>query len=184
MSPHPSPMGLHEHASSPMSGGGGGPTPPHIPPSQSGPMMSMDPQGGMSSMGQQGRGPSAFNPVQLQQLRAQILAYKILAREQPLPENLQLAVQGKRSLPTMQQQQQQQQQQQSSSASPYRPPGGKTCFYICAILQTQFYSHKCILISKIPPGINKVIHQSIHQSNPVLHQHNTKTSRHVLFLIV
>ncbi|XP_037536783.1 probable global transcription activator SNF2L2 [Nematolebias whitei] len=124
MSPHPSPMGLHEHASSPMSGGGGGPTPPHIPPSQSGPMMSMDPQGGMSSMGQQGRGPSAFNPVQLQQLRAQILAYKILAREQPLPENLQLAVQGKRSLPTMQQQQQQQQQQQlPSSASPYRPPG-------------------------------------------------------------
>uniref|UniRef100_A0A4W6FH44 SWI/SNF related BAF chromatin remodeling complex subunit ATPase 2 n=1 Tax=Lates calcarifer TaxID=8187 RepID=A0A4W6FH44_LATCA len=101
MSPHPSPMGVHEHASSPMSGGGGGggPTPPHMPPSQSGPMMPMDPQG-----------PSAFSPVQLQQLRAQILAYKILGRGQPLPENLQLAVQGKRSLPTMQQQQQQQQQ--------------------------------------------------------------------------
>uniref|UniRef100_A0A4W6FJ33 SWI/SNF related BAF chromatin remodeling complex subunit ATPase 2 n=1 Tax=Lates calcarifer TaxID=8187 RepID=A0A4W6FJ33_LATCA len=99
MSPHPSPMGVHEHASSPMSGGGGGggPTPPHMPPSQSGPMMPMDPQG-----------PSAFSPVQLQQLRAQILAYKILGRGQPLPENLQLAVQGKRSLPTMQQQQQQQ----------------------------------------------------------------------------
>ncbi|MEQ2246095.1 hypothetical protein ILYODFUR_034670 [Ilyodon furcidens] len=141
MSPHPSPMGIHEHASSPMSGGGGGPTPPHMPPSQSGPMMSMDPQGGMpnmSGMGQQGRGPSAFSPVQLQQLRAQILAYKILARGQPLPENLQLAVQGKRSLPTMQQQQQapppqqqqqlQQQQQppqlqQASGASPYRPSG-------------------------------------------------------------
>lgn len=78
-------------------------------------------------MGQQGRGPSAFSPVQLQQLRAQILAYKILARGQPLPENLQLAVQGKRSLPTMQQQppQQppQQQQQQASSVSPYRPSG-------------------------------------------------------------
>uniref|UniRef100_A0A672J5M7 Probable global transcription activator SNF2L2 n=1 Tax=Salarias fasciatus TaxID=181472 RepID=A0A672J5M7_SALFA len=99
MSPHPSPMGVHDHASSPMSGGG--PTPPHIPPSQSGAMMSMDPQGGI----QQGpRGPSAFSPVQLQQLRAQILAYKILGRGQPLPENLQLAVQGKRSLPTMQQQ--------------------------------------------------------------------------------
>ncbi|XP_047236920.1 probable global transcription activator SNF2L2 [Girardinichthys multiradiatus] len=141
MSPHPSPMGIHEHASSPMSGGGGGPTPPHMPPSQSGPMMSMDPQGGMpnmSGMGQQGRGPSTFSPVQLQQLRAQILAYKILARGQPLPENLQLAVQGKRSLPTMQQQQQapppQQQQQQlqqqqppqlqqASGASPYRPSG-------------------------------------------------------------
>ncbi|KAM4577577.1 putative global transcription activator SNF2L2 isoform 2-T4 [Odontesthes bonariensis] len=128
MSPHPSPMGVHEHASSPMSGGGGGPTPPHIPPSQSVPMMSMDTQGGMPNMGQQGRGPSAFSPVQLQQLRAQILAYKILGRGQPLPENLQLAVQGKRTLPTMpqpQQQQQQQQppqqQQQAPGASPYRP---------------------------------------------------------------
>ncbi|XP_072243437.1 probable global transcription activator SNF2L2 isoform X2 [Leuresthes tenuis] len=124
MSPHPSPMGVHEHSSSPMSGGGGGPTPPHIPPSQSVPMMSMDTQGGMPNMGQQGRGPSAFSPVQLQQLRAQILAYKILGRGQPLPENLQLAVQGKRSLPTMpqpQQQQQQPQQQQAPSASPYRP---------------------------------------------------------------
>ncbi|XP_034025478.1 probable global transcription activator SNF2L2 [Thalassophryne amazonica] len=125
MSPHPSPMGVHEHASSPMSGGGtgGGPTPPHMPPSQSGPMMPMDLQGAMSGMGQQGRGPSAFSPVQLQQLRAQILAYKILGRGQPLPENLQLAVQGKRSLPTMQQQQQMQ-HQQTPGSSPYnRPPG-------------------------------------------------------------
>ncbi|KAM9360220.1 putative global transcription activator SNF2L2 [Symphorus nematophorus] len=129
ISPHPSPMSVHEHASSPMSGGGGGPTPPHMPPSQSGPMLPMDPQGAMpnmSSMGQQGRGPSAFSPVQLQQLRAQILAYKILGRGQPLPENLQLAVQGKRSLPTMQQQQQPQQQpqQQAPSASPYNRPAG------------------------------------------------------------
>ncbi|KAJ4942469.1 hypothetical protein JOQ06_012335 [Pogonophryne albipinna] len=131
ISPHPSPMGVHEHASSPMSGGGGsgGPKPP--PPSQSGPMMPTDPQSAgpnMSNMSPQGRGPSAFSPVQLQQLRAQILAYKILGRGQPLPENLQLAVQGKRTLPTMQQQQQQQQlqqqQQQAPSASPYnRPPG-------------------------------------------------------------
>ncbi|XP_034026687.1 probable global transcription activator SNF2L2 [Thalassophryne amazonica] len=108
-----------------MSGGGtgGGPTPPHMPPSQSGPMMPMDLQGAMSGMGQQGRGPSAFSPVQLQQLRAQILAYKILGRGQPLPENLQLAVQGKRSLPTMQQQQQMQ-HQQTPGSSPYnRPPG-------------------------------------------------------------
>ncbi|XP_034727313.1 probable global transcription activator SNF2L2 isoform X1 [Etheostoma cragini] len=129
ISPHPSPMGIHEHASSPMSGGGGGrgPTPPHMPPTQSGPMIPMDPQSAvsnMSNMSQQGRGPSAFSPVQLQQLRAQILAYKILGRGQPLPENLQLAVQGKRSLPTMQQQQQQQPQQQAPIASPYnRPPG-------------------------------------------------------------
>lgn len=126
-------MGVHEHASSPMSGGGRGPTPPHMPPSQSGPMMPMDPQSAvpnMSNMSQQGRGPSAFSPVQLQQLRAQILAYKILGRGQPLPENLQLAVQGKRSLPTMQQQQQQQPQQQTPIASPYnRPPGKLIQFY-------------------------------------------------------
>ncbi|XP_030644695.1 putative global transcription activator SNF2L2 isoform X2 [Chanos chanos] len=111
MSPHPSPMGgVPEHVPSPMSGGG--PTPPQLPPAQPGPMMPMDPQG----MGQPGRGPSAFSPVQLQQLRAQILAYKILGRGQPLPENLQLAVQGKRSLPTM--------QQQPVSSGPYnRPPG-------------------------------------------------------------
>lgn len=95
----------------------------------------------MSNMGQQARGSSAFSPVQLQQLRAQILAYKILGRGQPLPENLQLAVQGKRSLPTMQQQQQPQQQQpqqqqpqQAPSASPYsRPPGEKTQIYITNI---------------------------------------------------
>lgn len=97
-----------EHVHSPMSGGG--PTPPQIPQGQSGPMMPMDPQG----MGQQARGQSPFSPAQLQQLRAQILAYKILGRGQPLPDNLQLAVQGKRSLPTM----------QPVNSGPYnRPPG-------------------------------------------------------------
>ena len=127
MSPHPSPMGVHEHASSPMSGGGGGPTPPHMPPSQPGPMIPMDPQGpmgpSMTGMGQTGRVPSAFSPVQLQQLRAQILAYKILGRGQPLPENLQLAVQGKRCLPTMQQPSQQQQPPQAPGSSPYSRSG-------------------------------------------------------------
>uniref|UniRef100_A0A672LRF7 Probable global transcription activator SNF2L2 n=1 Tax=Sinocyclocheilus grahami TaxID=75366 RepID=A0A672LRF7_SINGR len=110
MSPHPSPLGqVPEHVPSPMSGGG--PTPPQMSQGQL-PMMPMDPQG----MGQQARGQSAFSPVQLQQLRAQILAYKILGRGQPLPENLQLAVLGKRSLPTM--------QQQPINTGPYnRPPG-------------------------------------------------------------
>uniref|UniRef100_A0A673NMH7 Probable global transcription activator SNF2L2 n=1 Tax=Sinocyclocheilus rhinocerous TaxID=307959 RepID=A0A673NMH7_9TELE len=113
MSPHPLPMGqVPEHVPSPMSGGG--PTPPQMSQGQS-PMMPMDPQG----MGQQARGQSAFSPVQLQQLRAQILAYKILGRGQPLPENLQLAVLGKRSLPTM--------QQQPINTGPYnRPPGSET----------------------------------------------------------
>ncbi|XP_007442041.3 probable global transcription activator SNF2L2, partial [Python bivittatus] len=99
MSPHPSPLGAPEHVSSPMSGGG--PTPPQMQPSQPGPMMPGDPQ----AMSQPNRGPSPFSPVQLHQLRAQILAYKMLARGQPLPENLQLAVQGKRTLPGIQQQQ-------------------------------------------------------------------------------
>lgn len=129
MSPHPSPMGVHEHASSPLSGGSGGPTPPNLPPSQSGSMIPMIPPEPSGPMGHQGRGPSAFSPVQLQQLRAQILAYKILGRGQPLPENLQLAIQGKRSLPSIQQQQQPQQQQpqqppQAPSMSPYNRPGG------------------------------------------------------------
>ncbi|KAF3846852.1 hypothetical protein F7725_003930 [Dissostichus mawsoni] len=40
---------------------------------------------------------------QLHQLRAQIMAYKMLARSQPLPDHLQMAVQGKRPMPGMQQ---------------------------------------------------------------------------------
>ncbi|GAB0209467.1 probable global transcription activator SNF2L2 [Grus japonensis] len=80
---------------------GRGPTPPQMTPSQPGPMISGDPQ----VMSQPNRGPSPFSPVQLHQLRAQILAYKMLARGQSLPENLQLAVQGKRTLPGIQQQQ-------------------------------------------------------------------------------
>lgn len=37
-----------------------------------------------------------FNPMQLQQLRAQIMAYKLLSRSAPIPESLRLAVEGKR----------------------------------------------------------------------------------------
>uniref|UniRef100_A0A8C7NQ73 SWI/SNF related BAF chromatin remodeling complex subunit ATPase 2 n=1 Tax=Oncorhynchus mykiss TaxID=8022 RepID=A0A8C7NQ73_ONCMY len=122
MPPQPSPLGVPEHASSPLSRGGPTPPmPPQMSPVPSGSMIpQMDPQSAMGPQGPLGRGCSSFSPVQLQQLRAQILAYKILGRGQPLPENLQLAVQGKRSLPTMQQQQ----QQQPSTGSPYsRPPG-------------------------------------------------------------
>ena len=59
-----------------------------------------DPQ----ALGQQNRGPTPFNQNQLHQLRAQIMAYKMLARGQPLPDHLQMAVQGKRPMPGMQQQ--------------------------------------------------------------------------------
>lgn len=118
MSPHPSPLGAPEHVSSPMSGGG--PTPPQMQPSQPGPMMPAEQQ----VMSQPSRGPSPFSPVQLHQLRAQILAYKMLARGQPIPENIQLAVQGKRSLPGIQQQQ-----------TLYRACGKTATF--CIIIPTQ-----------------------------------------------
>lgn len=128
MSPHPSPLGAPEHVSSPISGGG--PTPPQMPPSQPGPLIPGDPQ----AMNQPNRGPSPFSPVQLHQLRAQILAYKMLARGQPLPETLQLAVQGKRTLPGMQQQpppqpqpqpQPQQPQPQQQALVNYNRPSGR-----------------------------------------------------------
>lgn len=132
MSPHPSPLGAAEHISSPMSSGGG-PTPPQMPPNQPGPLIPGDPQ----AMNQPNRGPSPFSPVQLHQLRAQILAYKMLARGQHLPETLQLAVQGKRTLPGMQQQQQpqpqqpqpqpQQPQQQQALVNFSRPSGRLIC---------------------------------------------------------
>uniref|UniRef100_A0A1A8E8D8 SWI/SNF related, matrix associated, actin dependent regulator of chromatin, subfamily a, member 4 n=2 Tax=Nothobranchius kadleci TaxID=1051664 RepID=A0A1A8E8D8_NOTKA len=62
---------------------------------------------GLDSGGPAGPGgPTPFNQNQLHQLRAQIMAYKMLARGQPLPDHLQMAVQGKRPMPGMQQQQQ------------------------------------------------------------------------------
>lgn len=38
-----------------------------------------------------------FMPQQLHQLRAQIMAYKLLSRNQPLPEQLRLSLEGKRT---------------------------------------------------------------------------------------
>lgn len=138
MSPHPSPLGAPEHVSSPMSGGG--PTPPQMPQSQPGPMMPGDPQ----VMNHPNRGPSPFSPVQLHQLRAQILAYKMLARGQPIPENIQLAVQGKRTLPGIQQQQ-----------ALYNKPSGKITvhytiirlhFFTLAFLLTELWPHVVIAV--------------------------------------
>ncbi|TRZ09077.1 hypothetical protein HGM15179_018034 [Zosterops borbonicus] len=84
---YPSPLGSSEHASSPVGSAGG-----------SGAAL----DGSGSDSPALGRGPSPFNAAQLHQLRAQIMAYKLLARGQPLPEHLQVAVQGKRPLPGMQ----------------------------------------------------------------------------------
>uniref|UniRef100_A0A674GE48 SWI/SNF related, matrix associated, actin dependent regulator of chromatin, subfamily a, member 4 n=1 Tax=Taeniopygia guttata TaxID=59729 RepID=A0A674GE48_TAEGU len=91
---YPSPLGGSEHASSPVPSNGpsGG--------SAGGSGAALDGSGSDSPA--LGRGPSPFNAAQLHQLRAQIMAYKLLARGQPLPEHLQVAVQGKRPLPGMQ----------------------------------------------------------------------------------
>uniref|UniRef100_A0A671YPM3 SWI/SNF related BAF chromatin remodeling complex subunit ATPase 4a n=1 Tax=Sparus aurata TaxID=8175 RepID=A0A671YPM3_SPAAU len=88
---YPSPLGGSEHAPSPVPANG----PP------SGPMMPGGPPGPVAGP-MEGSGPTPFNQNQLHQLRAQIMAYKMLARSQPLPEHLQMAVQGKRPMPGMQ----------------------------------------------------------------------------------
>ncbi|XP_051569659.1 transcription activator BRG1 isoform X4 [Myxocyprinus asiaticus] len=122
---YPSPLGSSEHAPSPVPANG----PPSGPMMPSGPgavpMEGGDPQvmgqqnrsgsaGGLPGAGPSGGppnaggpggagGPTPFNQNQLHQLRAQIMAYKMLARGQPLPDHLQMAVQGKRPMPGMQQ---------------------------------------------------------------------------------
>ncbi|KAA0713500.1 Transcription activator BRG1 [Triplophysa tibetana] len=114
---YPSPLGSTEHVSSPVSASG--------PPSAS--LLSTSLEGAdtqplkLSRPGTQNNAtgtsatPTPFNQSQLHQLRAQIMAYKMLARGQPLPEHLQMAVQGKRPMPGM---------QQGQSLSGLPPPGG------------------------------------------------------------
>ncbi|XP_074643538.1 SWI/SNF-related matrix-associated actin-dependent regulator of chromatin subfamily A member 2-like [Tubulanus polymorphus] len=68
------------------------PMPGQMPPNQ----MHGPPMGGPMPDGPK---PTAFNPPQLQQLKAQIMAYKLLARTHGIPENLRLAVEGKRLPP-------------------------------------------------------------------------------------
>ena len=58
-------------------------------------------QQGPPSAGGMGDQPSHFSQTQLHQLRAQIMAYKLLARNQPIPETLKMAVEGKRSMSGM-----------------------------------------------------------------------------------
>lgn len=112
-----SPLGSSEHVSSPVSASG--------PPSA--PLLSTSLEGADTQPLQQSRPgtqstatsspatPTPFNQSQLHQLRAQIMAYKMLARGQPLPEHLQMAVQGKRPMPGM---------QQGQSLSGLPPAGG------------------------------------------------------------
>ncbi|KAF4790024.1 ATP-dependent helicase brm [Turdus rufiventris] len=78
---YPSPLGGSEHASSPVPSNG--------PSSGSAGGSGAALDGSGSDSPALGRGPSPFNAAQLHQLRAQIMAYKLLARGQPLPEHLQ-----------------------------------------------------------------------------------------------
>ncbi|XP_059403112.1 transcription activator BRG1-like [Carassius carassius] len=105
---YPSPLGSSEHMSSPVSASGP-PSGPLL--STSGSLDSVDGQALLQQnrLGSQSAAagsssssaPTPFNQSQLHQLRAQIMAYKMLARGQPLPEHLQMAVQGKRPMPGM-----------------------------------------------------------------------------------
>lgn len=96
-SPHPMPQGgamPHKMGGSmpPMGG-------PNRPDQQGQPNMpnQMGGPGGSQGSGRQ----TAFNQQQLSQLRAQIMAYKLLSRNQPIPDNIRMAIEGKRG-PQMQ----------------------------------------------------------------------------------
>uniref|UniRef100_A0A7N9B1J9 Transcription activator BRG1-like n=1 Tax=Mastacembelus armatus TaxID=205130 RepID=A0A7N9B1J9_9TELE len=102
MGPPPSPLDQHSQGyHSPLgSSDHSSPVPSNGPPP--GPLMPSSSSSASSGPGGPG-GPTPFNQNQLHQLRAQIMAYKMLARGQPLPDHLQMAVQGKRPMPGMQQ---------------------------------------------------------------------------------
>lgn len=94
----PHTLGANNQPGPPGSSGPG----PGLGPAVSGLVSGLEPGGSPCPGGL--AGPIPFNQNQLHQLRAQIMAYKMLARGQPLPDHLQMAVQGKRPMPGMQQQ--------------------------------------------------------------------------------
>ncbi|KAK3089324.1 hypothetical protein FSP39_002728 [Pinctada imbricata] len=97
-----SPMGNHPIGGPNMQPGNmGGPGPINRP-QQMMPQGQADQNQGQQPMGQMGQGPprqNSFSPQQLAQLRTQIMAYKLISRNQPLPENIKLALEGKRFPP-------------------------------------------------------------------------------------
>lgn len=102
----------------------GGPPPSQMQPAMMGPPnQTVEAIQGVSSPRQ-----TPFNNVQLHQLKAQIMAYKLLARTQPIPENLRLAVEGKRhigpypSRPGESHQIQQMRMQQTQQGGPQQAP--------------------------------------------------------------
>ncbi|ESO94903.1 hypothetical protein LOTGIDRAFT_207958 [Lottia gigantea] len=94
----PSGMGMNTMNPSGMNNG----PPTSLPPSTGVPNVQSAAMGppNQSIDGTQGGMPrtTSFATPQLHQLRAQIMAYKLISRNQPIPESLRLAVEGKRSL--------------------------------------------------------------------------------------
>ncbi|CAM1297868.1 SMARCA4 (predicted), partial [Pycnogonum litorale] len=74
--------------------------PPHQQSMPPGPPQHQNMQQGplQQGMSQQQKPSGNFNPTQIQQLRAQIIAYRLLARNQSIPENITAALHGKRPL--------------------------------------------------------------------------------------
>ncbi|KAF8792571.1 transcription activator BRG1-like [Argiope bruennichi] len=97
--PHPG------YVSGPMNGSQGSPHPENnaVPP----PVCSPMPNQGPSTANQK---PSLLTSAQITQLRAQIMAYRLLARNQPIPESIIMAIQCKRPM-------------QNQVAYTQRPPG-------------------------------------------------------------
>lgn len=88
----------------PVNGPQGSPHPNYGPAQMSGPQRSPHPDNTVSPAGYPvmsnqsatpPQKPSPLTPAQVAQLRAQVMAYRLLSRNQPLPENLLLALQGK-----------------------------------------------------------------------------------------
>ncbi|CAH1772648.1 unnamed protein product [Owenia fusiformis] len=91
------------------------------------------PQGGNQQMGSDMQKQTPFGQSQLQQLRAQIMTYKLLARNQVVPDNLRLAVEGKRPL---------------SVAPPYRPGDSQQMYQLRMQQQQQQMQNK----QQVPGG--------------------------------
>lgn len=72
-------------------------------PSQTNPAMTPGSTGSMGDPSQRQQQQMMFSQNQLQQLRAQIFAYKMLSRNQPLPDHIRLAAEGKRPFVPMHQ---------------------------------------------------------------------------------
>ncbi|KAK3584043.1 hypothetical protein CHS0354_018347 [Potamilus streckersoni] len=131
-------MGGTTMGNTPVSNQGQAPGGPHMggPPNQSvepgNYNQGMGQQPGSSMQGQmQGQSSQRyFTPPMLHQLRAQIMAYKFIARSQPVPDQLKMAVDGKRPFPHMprppgvgdMQQMQQMRMQQHQHMQQQQPP--------------------------------------------------------------